>query len=57
MKKEKIKIKEMYLEKSKRLSGYTHLVVVAENGDEYVIRGDYCGGIPHSSWQKLPKDK
>lgn len=53
----KIAIKKMYLEKSERLSGYTQLIVETENGDEYIISGDYCGGIPVSSWHKIKKIK
>jgi len=49
----KKKIKEMFIEKSDRFAGYTHLVVVTEDGDEYISEGDYCGGIPVTSWHKL----
>lgn len=52
----KIKIKKMYLETSKRLSDYTQLVIEDYDGDEWIISGDYCGGIPVSSWRKLKKD-
>ena len=53
----KIKIKEIYLEKSARLSGYTQLVAVDESGEEYIIGGDYCGGVPASSWKKIGDKK
>jgi len=43
----------MFIEKSDRFAGYTHLVVVTEDGDEYISEGDYCGGIPVTSWHKL----
>jgi len=49
----KIKITELFLEKSDRMSGYTQLVAKTEDGDEYIICGDYCGGVPFSSWRKI----
>lgn len=52
----KIKVVELFLEKSDRLSGYTQLIAKTENGDEYIVTGDYCGGIPVSSWRKITKE-
>jgi hypothetical protein len=32
-------------------------VAVDEQGNEYIVGGDYCGGVPVSSWHKLSKSK
>lgn len=53
----KLKIRELYMETSERLGGWTHLVAVDENGDEWILEGDYCGGVPVSSWHKIDAEK
>jgi hypothetical protein len=50
---EKIEIKKLYLETSERFGGYTHLVAVTKNNDEYTLHGDHCWGVPASSWYKI----
>jgi hypothetical protein len=52
-----LEIKELFLETSKRFAGWTMLVAVDENGDEWILEGDYCGGIPVSSWHKVSESK
>lgn len=39
-----------YVEKSEDTFGYIYVIAVDEDGREYVVHGDYCGGIPVSSW-------
>ena len=53
MKKE---IKKIYLEKSDELYGYCQVIVVDDGGDEWIVGGDYCGGIPVSSWHLLKRN-
>lgn len=48
-----LEVKEMWLETSDRFSEWTQLVVKDQNGDEWILEGDYCGGIPVSSWHKV----
>lgn len=49
----KTEVKKLFIEKSDRFSGYTQLVAQTEDGKEFIIRGDYCGGIPVSSWEEV----
>lgn len=49
----KEKIKEFYLETSERTAKYSQLVAITESGKEFIIGGDYCGGIPVSSWHEI----
>lgn len=49
----KEKVVELFLEKSERFAGWTQLVAVTEDGSEYIVAGDICGGVPQSSWHKI----
>lgn len=46
-------VASLHLEKSERFGGYTQLVATTDEGEEYIISGDYCGGVPVSSWRKV----
>ena len=46
----KKKITHFYVERSEDTYGYVYVIAVDQDGQEYVVRGDYCGGIPISSW-------
>lgn len=52
-----ISVASMHLEKSKKTNGYTQLIITTDDGDEYIVGGDYCGGVPVSSWHKIKKEK
>jgi len=49
----KTEVVKLYIETSDRLNGYTHLIAVTADGKEYMMRGDYCGGIPVTSWEEI----
>lgn len=53
----RIMIVQIYIEKSKRTSGWSQLLARDIDGNDWVITGSYCGGIPESHWEKLQINK
>lgn len=51
---DRLKVIEFYIEKSERTANWTQLIAKTEDGNEYVICGSYCGGIPESHWDLIP---
>jgi hypothetical protein len=53
MKREIVKI--YVTDEGEDLAEYTQVIAVDDEGNEYIIEGAYCGGVPVSYWKQRTK--